>query len=189
MTVGWLTKQVIDGRGPGASGAIVEQREDEQWVFKITKYSQSLLDALDYARPAWAPDKVAGLKCSATGSYASRACPVRLRARTAPEPQPVRETELKIFTTPGMTRCRRQFMANRAGSNHPLARPRLSKNPKLGGVQRGGPSVTATPRQINIRHAGEALGFEATGTNQKRSIPFERKPEAAVYVAQFRAEE
>src|SRR5947199_10127411 len=38
--------QVIDGRG-WRSGAVVEQREVNQWVFKITKYSQELLDALD----------------------------------------------------------------------------------------------------------------------------------------------
>src|SRR5205807_1686176 len=37
-------EQVIDGRG-WRSGAVVEQREMSQWVFKITKYSQDLLDA------------------------------------------------------------------------------------------------------------------------------------------------
>ncbi len=39
-------EQVIDGRG-WRSGAAVEQRELTQWFFKITEYSQSLLDALD----------------------------------------------------------------------------------------------------------------------------------------------
>src|SRR4029453_2507042 len=39
-------EQVIDGRG-WRSGAIVEQRERSQGVFKITKNSQELLDALD----------------------------------------------------------------------------------------------------------------------------------------------
>ena len=48
-------EQVIDGRG-WRSGAIVEQREMSQWVFKITKYSQELLDALD-TLDRW-PDKV-----------------------------------------------------------------------------------------------------------------------------------
>src|SRR5205085_5389671 len=48
-------EQVIDGRG-WRSGAIVEQREMSQWVFKITKYSQDLLDALD-TLDRW-PDKV-----------------------------------------------------------------------------------------------------------------------------------
>src|SRR5437879_3850589 len=45
MTV-LANEQVIDGRG-WRSGAPVEQREMKQWVFKITKYSQELLDAFD----------------------------------------------------------------------------------------------------------------------------------------------
>ncbi|MEM9575319.1 MAG: class I tRNA ligase family protein, partial [Pseudomonadota bacterium] len=48
-------EQVIDGRG-WRSGALVEQRELAQWVFKITDYSQELLDALD-GLEQW-PDKV-----------------------------------------------------------------------------------------------------------------------------------
>ena len=47
MTV-LANEQVIDGRG-WRSGAVVEQREMNQWVFKITRYSQELLDALDNA--------------------------------------------------------------------------------------------------------------------------------------------
>ena len=54
MTV-LANEQVIDGRG-WRSGAVVEQREMSQWVFKITKYSQELLDALDRL-DRW-PDKV-----------------------------------------------------------------------------------------------------------------------------------
>src|SRR6202140_3483936 len=48
-------EQVIDGRG-WRSGALVEQREQPEWVFKISKYSQELLDALD-TLDRW-PDKV-----------------------------------------------------------------------------------------------------------------------------------
>jgi len=39
MTV-LANEQVIDGRG-WRSGAIVEQREMNQWVFKITRYARS----------------------------------------------------------------------------------------------------------------------------------------------------
>ena len=38
-------EQVIDGRG-WRSGALIEQREQPEWVFKITDYAQDLLDAL-----------------------------------------------------------------------------------------------------------------------------------------------
>ena len=43
-------EQVIDGRG-WRSGAVVEQRELTQWFFKITDYSQELLDRARHARP------------------------------------------------------------------------------------------------------------------------------------------
>src|ERR1700692_658510 len=39
-------EQVIDGRG-WRSGALVEQRDLTQWFFKITKFSEDLLAALD----------------------------------------------------------------------------------------------------------------------------------------------
>lgn len=39
-------EQVIDGRG-WRSGALVEQRELTQWFFRITDFSQDLLDELD----------------------------------------------------------------------------------------------------------------------------------------------
>ncbi|HML91582.1 leucine--tRNA ligase [Methyloceanibacter sp.] len=48
-------EQVIDGRG-WRSGALVEQREQPEWVFKITDYAQDLLDALDTLE-RW-PEKV-----------------------------------------------------------------------------------------------------------------------------------
>ena len=48
-------EQVIEGRG-WRSGALVEQRELAQWVFKITDYSEELLEAID-GLDQW-PDKV-----------------------------------------------------------------------------------------------------------------------------------
>ncbi len=48
-------EQVIDGRG-WRSGALVEQRELAQWVFKISDYSEDLLSALD-TLDKW-PEKV-----------------------------------------------------------------------------------------------------------------------------------
>src|SRR5688500_18652273 len=54
MTV-LANEQVVDGRG-WRSGALVEQREMSQWVFKITKHSQELLDAIE-TLDRW-PEKV-----------------------------------------------------------------------------------------------------------------------------------
>lgn len=48
-------EQVIDGKG-WRSGAVVEQRNIEQWFLRITDYAQELLDDLDQL-PGW-PDRV-----------------------------------------------------------------------------------------------------------------------------------
>ncbi len=76
MTV-LANEQVIDGRG-WRSGAVVEQREMNQWVFKITKYSQELLDALD-TLDRW-PDKVRLMQRNWIGR--SEGLLVRFRARS-----------------------------------------------------------------------------------------------------------
>ena len=39
-------EQVIDGKG-WRSGAIVERKKLNQWFFKITKFSEELLESLD----------------------------------------------------------------------------------------------------------------------------------------------
>ena len=49
MTV-LANEQVIDGRG-WRSGAVVEQREMNQWVFKITKYCAGAARRARHARP------------------------------------------------------------------------------------------------------------------------------------------
>lgn len=48
-------EQVVDGRG-WRSGAVVETRELDQWVFRVTAYADDLLDALN-GLEKW-PDKV-----------------------------------------------------------------------------------------------------------------------------------
>src|ERR671910_223616 len=85
-------EQVIDGRG-WRSGAVVEQREMNQWVFKITKYSQELLDALD-TLDRW-PDKVRLMQ----RNWIGRSEGLLIRFALDPNTAPSGETELKIFTT------------------------------------------------------------------------------------------
>ncbi len=69
-------EQVIEGRG-WRSGALVEQREMNQWVFKITKYSQELLDALD-TLDRW-PEKVRLMQKNWIGRSRGLADPLRAR--------------------------------------------------------------------------------------------------------------
>ena len=91
MTV-LANEQVIDGRG-WRSGAVVEQREMSQWVFKITKYAQELLDALD-GLDRW-PDKVRLMQ----RNWIGRSEGLLLRFALDTATTPAGENELKIFTT------------------------------------------------------------------------------------------
>src|SRR5436189_2478962 len=121
MTV-LANEQVIDGRG-WRSGAVVEQREMNQWVFKITKYSQELLDALD-TLDRW-PDRVKVMQRNWIGRSECLLIRFALDAATSP----AGETELKIFTTRQDTLFGAKFMA--IAPDHPLAHAAAAKNPKL----------------------------------------------------------
>ena len=111
MTV-LANEQVIDGRG-WRSGAVVEQREMNQWVFKITKYAQELLDALD-TLDRW-PDKVRPMQ----RNWIGRGEGMLVRFALDPATAPNGETELKIFTTRHDTLFGAKFMA--IAPDHPLA--------------------------------------------------------------------
>src|SRR5271165_1952610 len=121
MTV-LANEQVIDGRG-WRSGAVVEQKEMNQWVFKITKYSQELLDALD-GLDRW-PDKVRLMQ----RNWIGRSEGLLIRFALDPATTPAGETELKIFTTRPDTLFGAKFMAMSA--DHPLAQAAAAKNAEL----------------------------------------------------------
>ena len=121
MTV-LANEQVIDGRG-WRSGAIVEQRELNQWVFKITNYAQELLDALD-TLDRW-PDKVRLMQ----RNWIGRSEGLLVRFALDPATAPAGESELKIFTTRPDTLFGAKFMA--IAPDHPLAQAAAAKNPEL----------------------------------------------------------
>ncbi len=57
-------EQVIDGKG-WRSGAVVEQRDMDQWFFKITEYAEELLESLD-TLDRW-PEKVRTMQANWIG--------------------------------------------------------------------------------------------------------------------------
>ena len=169
MTV-LANEQVIDGRG-WRSGAIVEQREMNQWVFKITKYSQELLDALD-GLDRW-PDKVRLMQ----RNWIGRSEGLLVRFALDPATTPASETELKIFTTRPDTLFGAKFMA--ISADHPLAQAAAAKNPKLaefiGDIKRMGTAQ-------EIIDTAEKQGFD---TGIKAIHPFDPGWKLPVYVANF----
>jgi leucyl-tRNA synthetase len=169
MTV-LANEQVIDGRG-WRSGAVVEQREMSQWVFKITKYAQELLDALD-GLDRW-PEKVRLMQ----RNWIGRSEGLLLRFALDPATTPSGETELKIFTTRPDTLFGAKFMA--IAPDHPLAIAAAAKNPKLA-------EFIAEVKRIGtaqeIIDTAEKQGFD---TGIKAVHPFDPSWKLPVYVANF----
>lgn len=169
MTV-LANEQVIDGRG-WRSGAVVEQREMSQWVFKITKYSQELLDALD-GLDRW-PDKVRLMQRNWIGRSEGLLVRFALDAATTP----AGESELKIFTTRPDTLFGAKFMA--IAPDHPLAQAAAAKNPDLA-------DFIAEVKRIGtaqeIIDTAEKQGFD---TGIRAVHPFDPNWKIPVYVANF----
>jgi leucyl-tRNA synthetase len=112
-------EQVIDGRG-WRSGAVVEQRELTQWFFKITEYSQSLLDALDTLE-RW-PEKVRLMQ----KNWIGRSEGVRIGF---PYELNARQSVLWVFTTRADTLMGATFMA--VAAEHPIAAFAAERNPEV----------------------------------------------------------
>jgi leucyl-tRNA synthetase len=169
MTV-LANEQVIDGRG-WRSGAVVEQREMNQWVFKITKYAQELLDALD-TLDRW-PDKVRLMQRNWIGRSEGLLIRFALDAATTP----AGENELKIFTTRPDTLFGAKFMA--ISADHPLAQAAAAKNRELA-------EFIAEIKRIGtaqeIIDTAEKQGFD---TGIRAVHPFDPSWTLPVYVANF----
>ena len=169
MTV-LANEQVIDGLG-WRSGAVVEQREMNQWVFKITRYSQELLDALD-GLDRW-PDKVRLMQ----RNWIGRSEGLLVRFALDPATTPAGESELKIFTTRPDTLFGAKFMA--IAADHPLAVAAAAKDPKLA-------EFVAEVKRIGtaqeIIDTAEKQGFD---TGIRAVHPFDPNWKLPVYVANF----
>jgi leucyl-tRNA synthetase len=163
-------EQVIDGRG-WRSGALVEQRELTQWFFKITAFSQELLEDLGTLEK-W-PERVRVMQANWIG----RSEGLQLRWALDPKTAPNGETELEIYTTRPDTLFGASFMA--IAPDHPLAKAAAAKNPKLAAFcdecRRMGTSVA------DIETA-EKLGFD---TGIRAIHPFDSGWTLPVYVANF----
>ena len=163
-------EQVIDGRG-WRSGALVEQRELIQWFFKISDYSEDLLNALD-TLDRW-PEKVRLMQKNWIGK--SEGLLVRFMLDTASTPN--KENELEIFTTRPDTLFGAKFLA--LAPDHPLAAAAAAKNPKLAEFIEQCRHMGTSQAAIDT---AEKMGFD---TGIKAVHPFDPNWKLPVYVANF----
>jgi leucyl-tRNA synthetase len=163
-------EQVIDGRG-WRSGALVEQRDLHQWVFKISDYAQDLLEALDNL-DRW-PEKVRLMQKNWIGRSEGLLIRFMLDAKTTP----LGETELEIFTTRPDTLFGAKFMA--ISPDHRLAQAAAAKNPKLAEFIEECHRMGTSQAAIDT---AEKMGFD---TGIRAVHPFDANWKLPVYVANF----
>ncbi|MCG6207796.1 leucine--tRNA ligase [Rhodopseudomonas sp. HC1] len=169
MTV-LANEQVIDGRG-WRSGAVVELREMNQWVFKITRYSQELLDALE-TLDRW-PDKVRLMQ----RNWIGRSEGLLVRFALDPATTPGGETELKIFTTRPDTLFGAKFMA--IAGDHPLALAAAAKNPQIAAF------VDECKKRGTAQAEIDTAEKQGIDTGIRAVHPFDPSWQIPVYVANF----
>ncbi|WP_037155148.1 leucine--tRNA ligase [Rhizobium freirei] len=163
-------EQVIDGRG-WRSGALVEQRELTQWFFKITEFSQDLLDALD-TLDHW-PEKVRLMQ----KNWIGRSEGLTVRWEIVPETAPNSDREITVYTTRPDTLFGASFLA--ISADHPLAKEAAAKDPAIEAFceecRRAGTSLAAL-------ETAEKKGMD-TGIRVRH--PFDPSWELPVYIANF----
>ena len=167
MTV-LANEQVEDGRG-WRSGALVERRELTQWFFKISDFSEELLDALD-TLDDW-PAKVKLMQANWIGK--SRGLQF---SWSLTEPAHGHET-LEVYTTRPDTLMGASFLG--LSPDHPLTKALEAENPdlaaKVAEMRKGGTTEEAIEK-------AEKLGAD-TGLRVRH--PLNPDWEIPVWVANF----
>ncbi|MBY6202963.1 leucine--tRNA ligase [Maritalea mobilis] len=167
MTV-LANEQVIDGKG-WRSGAEVERRELTQWFFKISDFSEELLEALD-GLDDW-PAKVKLMQANWIGR--SRGLEF---AFGMVEPTHGHD-RVEVYTTRPDTLLGASFIG--ISPDHPIAKELEAHDPKVAAfcaeARRGGTTEEALEK-------AEKLGFD---TGLKCRHPFDTSWELPIYIANF----
>ncbi|CAN7176664.1 leucine--tRNA ligase [Pararhizobium sp. LjRoot235] len=162
-------EQVIDGRG-WRSGALVEQRELTQWFFRITDFSQDLLDSLD-TLDQW-PEKVRLMQKNWIGRSEGLTIRWEIVPGTGAE-----ASEVTVYTTRPDTLFGASFLA--IAADHPLAQQAAAANAEIAAFcdecRRAGTSLAAL-------ETAEKKGID-TGIRVRH--PLDPTWELPVYVANF----
>lgn len=167
MTV-LANEQVIDGCG-WRSGAPVERKELTQWFFKISDYSEDLLEAIDHL-DNW-PDKVKTMQKNWIGK--SRGLQFAFSIVDAP----AHHDRIEVYTTRPDTLMGASFVG--ISADHPLAKELAAENPEIAAFcedcRKGGTTEEAIEK-------AEKLGLN-TGLTVRH--PFDTSWELPVYIANF----
>jgi leucyl-tRNA synthetase len=162
-------EQVIDGRG-WRSGAPVERRRLAQWFFRITRYSDELLAALD-GLERW-PEKVRLMQRNWIGKSEG----LRVRFALA-APAPGGDGAIEVFTTRHDTLFGASFIA--VSPDHPLAAALAARDPAVA-------AFVAECRHLGTSIAAietaEKMGFD---TGLRAVHPFRPSATLPVYIANF----
>lgn len=167
MTV-LANEQVIDGCG-WRSGAPVERKELTQWFFKISDYSEDLLNAIE-GLDNW-PDKVKTMQKNWIGK--SRGLQFAFSLVDGPE----NHDRVEVYTTRPDTLNGASFVG--ISADHPLAKKLEADNPEIAAFcetcRKGGTTEEAIEK-------ADKLGFD---TGLKVRHPFDTAWELPVYIANF----
>ncbi len=163
-------EQVIDGRG-WRSGAPVEQRELTQWFFKISEFSEELLQALDHL-DRW-PEKVRLMQ----RNWIGRSLGLVIRFELDPATAPPGQSEIAVYTTRPDTLFGALFVA--IAADHPLAQNLAEQDATV-------TEVIAECKRIGtsaaVLETTEKKGFE-TGLHVLH--PLDRSWKLPIHVANF----
>ena len=158
-------EQVVDGRG-WRSGALIEKRRLAQWFFRITRFADELLEALEEL-PRW-PDKVRLMQRNWIG---------RSEGARILFPIEGRDEALEVFTTRPDTLFGASFCA--LSPNHPLAISLAESDSAL----------AAFIAECNLAGVGErdieAAGKRGFDTGVRVRHPFAAGRTLPLYVANF----
>jgi len=163
-------EQVIDGRG-WRSGALVEQRDLTQWFFKITDFSQDLLDSLD-TLDQW-PEKVRLMQ----KNWIGRSEGLSIRWEIVPGSSSSDARDVTVYTTRPDTLFGASFLA--IAADHPLAKDAAATDSAIEAFceecRRAGTSLAAL-------ETAEKMGMD-TGIRVRH--PLDANWELPVYIANF----
>ncbi|WP_169566591.1 leucine--tRNA ligase [Sneathiella limimaris] len=164
MTV-LANEQVIDGRG-WRSGALVEKRKLNQWMFRISDYSEELLESLK-TLDRW-PERVRLMQENWIGKSSGARINFKITDR---------DDALEIYTTRPDTLFGASFMA--VAADHPLTQELAKENPAIAEF------VAECHRMGTSEEAIEKAEKKGVDTGLTTDHPFIPGKTLPIYVANF----